>query len=157
MRWKEGNIDGVSVKPFAVFSDSRGWLAEVFRSDECSSELYPEMGYVSVTEANISRGPHEHEFQTDCFAFFHGHFRLYLWDTRIDSKTKDSRLVLDVGEANRVIVIVPPGVVHAYHNLGPDAAYVMNFPNKLYAGKDKSEQVDEIRHEEDPTSPFLME
>jgi dTDP-4-dehydrorhamnose 3,5-epimerase len=43
---------------------------------------------------------------------------------------------------------VPPGVVHAYRNVGDDDAFVLNFPDRLYAGKNKAEPVDEIRHEE---------
>ena len=43
---------------------------------------------------------------------------------------------------------VPPGVVHAYRNVGSSDAFVLNFPDKLYAGWGKKEPVDEIRHEE---------
>jgi hypothetical protein len=35
-------------------------------------------------------------------------------------------------------------------------AYVLNFPDKLYAGQNRSEPVDEIRHEE-INSPFSMD
>jgi dTDP-4-dehydrorhamnose 3,5-epimerase len=60
------------------------------------------------------------------------------------------------GKDNPVLVIVPPGVVHAYKNVGEADAFVLNFPNQLYAGWGKKEPVDEIRHESDPDSRFKI-
>jgi hypothetical protein len=34
---------------------------------------------------------------------------------------------------------------------------VINCPNALYAGENYSEEVDEIRHEADPDSPFIVD
>ena len=53
-------------------------------------------------------------------------------------------------------VIVPPGVVHGYKNIGQSDGIVFNAPNRLYAGKGRIEVVDEIRHEGDSRSPFLI-
>jgi len=155
--WTEGLITGVTIAPFSVFKDDRGWLAELFRSDMMSSELYPEMGYLSATFPGKERGPHEHVSQTDRFGFFHGTYRLFLWDSRKGSSTEGVRYVADVGASNQVVVSIPPGVVHAYKNIGDDAAFVLNFPNQLYAGKDRKEPVDEIRHEDLPNSPFSLD
>ena len=58
------------------------------------------------------------------------------------------------GEENACTVVIPPGVVHAYRNVGESDAYVLNFPDALYAGDGKKEPIDEIRHEDDPDSPF---
>jgi dTDP-4-dehydrorhamnose 3,5-epimerase len=55
-----------------------------------------------------------------------------------------------------VAVVVPPGVVHGYKNVGSADAFVLNFPNQLYAGTGKTEPVDEIRHEE-IESPFKFD
>lgn len=155
--WKEGDIDACIVKPLKKFKDSRGWLGEFFRDDELPESLHPAMGYLSLTNPGISRGPHEHEHQTDLFLFFSGSFRLYLWDDRKSSPTYGCRQILDVGQDNPMIAIVPPGVVHAYWNVGETEALVVNCPNKLYAGKGKAEPVDEIRHEDIENSPFIME
>jgi dTDP-4-dehydrorhamnose 3,5-epimerase len=56
-----------------------------------------------------------------------------------------------------VFVTVPPGVVHAYRNVGGGDAFVVNVPDRLYAGWGKAEPVDEIRHEETPGTPFRMD
>lgn len=155
--WMDGDIDGVAVEPLRKFSDERGWLAEFFRHDELPASLHPAMGYLSLTYPGVSRGPHEHQDQTDLFLFFDGFFRLYLWDARSNSSTYGRRRRLDVGRERPVVAIVPPGVVHAYTNIGGEDAYIVNAPNRLYAGENKQEPVDEIRHEDRDDSPFLLD
>lgn len=135
--------------------DSRGWLIELFRSDELPDGFEPAMGYLSVTHPTVARGPHEHVDQTDGFAFLSGTFRLFLWENRPGREEK--RVVIDVGEGDLVFVTVPPGVVHAYKNVGDSDAFVLNFPDRLYAGVNRAEAVDEIRHEEDTSSRFGMD
>ena len=145
---------GVIVWELKPHNDSRGFLIELFRSDELPNGFQPEMSYISVTHPGVSRGPHEHVEQSDLFAFVDGEYELRLWDARKNSN--GWKACLHVGEKNPMAVIVPPGVVHGYKNIGEKDAYVLNFPNALYAGKGKSEKVDEIRHEE-INSPFSME
>lgn len=157
MNWKEGSIEGVVIRPLKRYEDARGWLAEFFRQDELDPTYYPVMGYVSLTHPGISRGPHEHREQTDLFVFFHGRLRLYLWDVRPTSPTHGCRQVLELGEAYPVTVQVPPGVVHAYRNVGNTPALLINCPNRLYAGWGRREPVDEIRHEERSDHLFHME
>lgn len=154
--WTDGPIDGVEITPFQVFSDERGWLSELFRSDELPSRDMPEMGYLSSTRAGVARGPHEHEAQTDRFAFFHGTYRVVMWDARENSPSFGRKTEMLAGAEHRVVVVIPPGVVHAYRNVGDEDAYVLNFPDCLYAGREKKETVDEIRHEDDPDTPFLI-
>lgn len=112
------------------------------------------MAYLSVTHPGVSRGPHEHKFQTDGFAFVDGTYELFLWENRPEMPSCFLKIV--VGEENPVAVFVPPGVVHAYKNVGDRPAYVINFPNKLYGGWGKSEPVDEIRHETNDNSPYQL-
>ncbi len=148
----EGEIEGVSVREFTQFRDDRGWLSELFRIDELG-DYRVAMAYLSVTNPGITRGPHEHIEQTDYFCFL-GTFALYLWDNRRMSATYKKRKVIE--NADRMIVVVPPGVVHAYRNSGETDGIVLNFPDRLYAGWGKKERVDEMRYESDPESPFRI-
>lgn len=157
MDWKEGDIDGCEFKPLSFHKDGRGWLAEIFRTDEMNPADHPVMAYVSETNPGQARGPHEHTSQTDLFAFFSGVIRLFMWDARSDSTTYGVRTIRLVGAENPCIVTVPPGVVHAYRNDGPSPAIIFNCPNRLFAGPGKSEPVDEIRHEDSEQSPFKLE
>jgi dTDP-4-dehydrorhamnose 3,5-epimerase len=146
-------VEGVFTKKLTVYDDSRGWLTEIFRTDE--TEFMPAMSYVSVTKPGVARGPHEHLYQSDYFCFF-GNFRLYLWDNRKESRTYGKRMVLDTGGAPHV-AIVPPRVVHAYKNLGSADALVVNLPDRLFKGERKAFPVDEVRHEDDPATPFVLD
>jgi dTDP-4-dehydrorhamnose 3,5-epimerase len=153
----DGAIDGVIVRPLKAHTDQRGWLMEVFRADELSEELLPAMAYISQTEVGVVRGPHEHVDQTDYFVFLGpGEFELYLWDARDDSPTHGCKLVYRCGQSSPCSVIVPPGVIHAYKNVGSTAGWVFNAPNRLYAGYGKREPVDEIRHEDRSDSLYRV-
>jgi len=154
--WIDANVEGVVITPFSVFSDDRGWLSELYRSDELSESEMPAMGYLSSTKPGVARGPHEHVDQSDRFAFFHGRYQLVMWDARLDSPSFGHYKKMIVGQDNSVMVVIPPGVVHAYRNVGDTDAFVLNFPDRLYAGPGKAEPVDEIRHEDDPNSPFQI-
>lgn len=154
----KGKIQDVVVYPLKKFVDERGWLAELFRHDELAEEFYPQMAYISITEPNFQRGPHEHISQADLFCFIGtGNFKLRMWDNRADSPTFRNVMTLFVGADNPQAVIVPKGVVHAYKNISlTEKGVVINCPNRLYMGEGKSEEIDEIRHEDDADTIFKL-
>ncbi|HOD86669.1 MAG TPA: dTDP-4-dehydrorhamnose 3,5-epimerase family protein [bacterium] len=148
-------IKGVIIKEIKKFSDDRGWLMEIYRRDE--SDLAPAMSYVSLTLPGVIRGPHEHVYQSDFFVFIGpGRFRLHLWDRRADSSTKGEKMEIEVGEDNPCSVLVPPGVVHGYQCLSGVPALSINLPDKLYKGVLKQDEIDEIRWEQNPDSPYKI-
>lgn len=157
MNFRQGEIKGVIIKKLEKFSDERGYLVETFRIDNLSNKLKPVMSYVSYTKTGIARGPHEHQEQTDIFCFMGpGNFKIKLWDNRKSSKTFGNYRELIGGKDNPIQVIVPPGVVHGYKNISPEAdGMVLNYPDKLYRGWDKSKEVDEIRHEDKEDEFYL--
>ena len=148
-------IEGVIVKKIDKYQDERGWLAEIFRQDEL--DFNPVMAYLSWTKPQVVRGPHEHLEQSDCFIFVGpGSFRLYLWDRRSGSPTEGESWQMEVGQDNPSLIIVPPGVVHGYKCISQIAALSINFPNKLYRGQNKKQEVDEIRWEQKNNSPYQI-
>jgi len=154
----DGEIDGVEIRALKFFHDKRGWLVEIFRHDDLAKARWPVMTYVSATLPGVARGPHEHVDQTDGFAFIGpSDFRLFLLDSRSESPTRGNRKVVTVGASNPVAVWIPPGVVHAYRNVGEIPGLVFNAPNRLYAGWGKKEPVDEIRHEDADPRKFPMD
>lgn len=156
--FKNGNIEGVVVKNLVKFVDDRGWLTEVFREDELEEKYFPVMGYISMTQVGVARGPHEHVDQADYFCFIGpSNFKLYLWDNRKDSPTYMTRKIVYAGEDAPRSIIIPPGVVHAYKNVGGKLGMVVNFPNRLFAGKGKKDPVDEVRHEDDPNTIYQLD
>jgi dTDP-4-dehydrorhamnose 3,5-epimerase len=156
--FKKGPIEGVKISKLRKFVDERGWLCEVFRSDECSQEFSPAMCYVSLSRPGVQRGPHEHVDQADWFCFLGpSNFLVVLWDNRPDSPTYNCRMRFVVGEDDPTAVIVPKGVVHGYRNVGGKDGLVYNLPNRLFMGENRKDPVDEIRHEDAADSPFRMD
>jgi dTDP-4-dehydrorhamnose 3,5-epimerase len=151
-------IDGVIVTPLNRHHDQRGWLMEWFRQDQLETDRFPAMAYVSLSAPGVVRGPHEHRHQTDLFCFpGFSTFMLFLWDNRPESTTFGKRMKMAIKEDTPMSVIVPPGVVHAYRNIGSIDGMVLNAPNRLYGGIDRAQPIDEIRYENDPNSPFTLD
>ncbi len=156
--FKKGKIEGVEIRTLKKYVDERGWLAELFRSDDVSSALMPVMAYLSVSRPNTTRGPHEHVDQADYFCFIGpSNFKLTLWDHRAQSPTFRNKMQWIMGEDAPASVIVPAGVVHAYQNVGGKDGVVINCPNRLFMGVKRQDPIDEIRHEADRNSPFVLD
>ena len=156
--FKDGNIEGVVVRHLKKYTDGRGWLIELYREDELDPEFHPVMSYISTTNPGIARGPHEHVDQADLFGFIGpSTFKIYLWDYRKNSPTFMNKMVFLAGKDKPTAVLVPCGVVHAYMNVGNQPGMVTNYPNRLFAGKGRKDQVDEIRHENDPNTIFKID
>ena len=156
--FRDGEIKGVVVNQLKTVIDSRGWLAELYRHDDLAEEFFPVMAYVSATNPDVTRGPHEHVDQADFFCFLGpSNFKLRLWDNREDSETYRYMTTLVVGQDNPMSVLIPAGVVHAYQNVGDVDGIVINSPNRLYRGHGRKEEIDEIRHENNGDTIFRME
>lgn len=158
MAFKSGPIEGVVVKPFRKFVDERGWLAEIFRHDELAGEFHPTMSYASLTLPGVLRGPHEHVDQADLFCWFGpGDFKVTLWDNRKESSTFGHRMEVAMGANHPGSILVPKGVVHCYRCISHEPGLVVNCPNQLFMGEGKRSPIDEIRHEDDPQNPFVLD
>ena len=158
MSFTSGKIHDVIVYELKKFDDDRGWLAELFRLDEIPAEFAPAMAYISFTRPGVQRGPHEHVDQADLFCFIGpSDFLLKIWDNRPDSPTANVCMALTAGESSPFAVVVPKGVVHGYKNIGETDGMVINCPNRLYRGDHRGEEIDEIRHEDDPDTIFRMD
>ena len=156
--FKAGEIAGVVVRELRKFTDSRGWLVELFRQDDLAAQFSPAMAYISSTHPGVTRGPHEHVDQADLFCFIGpSNFKLRMWDNRKESETFRYAMTVVVGEDNPASVLVPRGVVHAYKNVSDGSGIVINCPNRLYMGQGKREPIDEIRHENDPNTLYRID
>ena len=173
-----GPIAGVESWDLALHEDDRGQLVELWRSDAPrlkAAGFEPAMAYMSWTHPGFVRGFHVHPGlegqysfsaqgpegccfyrvggQRDCFLFMDGTYRLALFDARASSPSFGRLQQLYAGEHNRRAVIVPSGVWHAYKNVGPSRAFVVNFPDQLYRGQGAKGPVDELR--EASEQPFF--
>jgi dTDP-4-dehydrorhamnose 3,5-epimerase len=80
----------------------------------------------------------------------------YLWDNRAESATFGDQKIVETSGVP-TIAVVPPGIVHAYKNIDSTDGLVINLPDRLYMGRGKKEQIDEVRYEDDSSSPYRIE
>jgi dTDP-4-dehydrorhamnose 3,5-epimerase len=74
--------------------------------------------------------------------------------TSPDQMTFGNRTVLEAGDGRPKAMKIPPGVVHAYRNIGATPGSIINLSNRLRGGEGRREKVDEILHENDPNTIF---
>lgn len=124
-------IEGVVTKQPKQFTDERGWLTEIMRSDW---EHFQKFGQVYITAAysQVVKAWHMHKKQTDNVACIKGMIKLVLYDNREKSKTKNEINEFIIGERNLLLVKIPPEVWHGFKTITEEYALVLNIPTELY-------------------------
>jgi len=124
-------IEGVQTKQLRLIADGRGYLMEILRDDD---PLFAGFGqcYVSATYPGVVKAWHAHEKQTDTFCCVQGNVRVGLWDGREGSPTRGETQSFVLGELNRMVLQIPPGVWHGWVCLGTELAVVLNVPDRHY-------------------------
>jgi dTDP-4-dehydrorhamnose 3,5-epimerase len=138
-------VDGVQLRPAVTHSDERGSLTEI---------LDPAWGFtdepiVYVYEARIHPGQKKgwivHFEQDDRLYFSVGSAKVVLYDARNGSPTQGLVQELFLGNANRGLLRIPAGVIHAVVNVGPDEVRFVNMPTRPY----RHERPDKVRFAQD--------
>ncbi|MDH4986847.1 dTDP-4-dehydrorhamnose 3,5-epimerase family protein [Aminobacter anthyllidis] len=88
--------------------------------------------YLVTAEPKSIRAWVYHKRQSDRLAYTNGDVRVVLYDLRTDSPTYQKLNILDVGAANKVLLTIPPFVVHGVQNRGMAAATFVNMPTNVY-------------------------
>ena len=135
----EGQIDGVVLRRLGTNQDGRGDLT-VLMSDRHGADLVTPHVYLVTAATRSVRAWVYHKRQSDRLAFSTGQLRVILHDLRRDSPTYQALNVIDVGAANKVLLTIPPFVVHAVQNIGDADAQFINMPTRTYdpSNPDKS-------------------
>jgi dTDP-4-dehydrorhamnose 3,5-epimerase len=83
--------------------------------------------YLTETREGLVKAWHFHRCQTDRFTAVRGTLRVVLYDDRANSPTRGGwhEVVLDPDRAHRQLLI-PPGVVHGWKNIGQGTAAILN-------------------------------
>jgi dTDP-4-dehydrorhamnose 3,5-epimerase len=124
-------IAGVKTKKLITHADERGWLYEILRSDD---EIFTRFGqvYISAVYPGVVKAWHCHSKQTDSFTVVSGMAKLVLADLREDSATKGEINEFFIGDENRMLVQIPPGVYHGVKGYGTNPALILNCPDKPF-------------------------
>lgn len=137
----DGNlIDGVQVKPFALWPDDRGYFLEVARMGQgLVSDFRAETTQISaaLNYPGIIKAFHFHKFQTDFWVPSAGLLQVALVDLRRESRTYGVKNTLYVGALRPWQVLIPPGVAHGYKVLGSQPSVLVYVTNRTYDPKDE--------------------
>jgi len=115
-------IHGVKVKELVVYQDipdisehtiKSGFLIEVLREDD---DLLKRFGQTTFTVAykDTIKAFHWHRIQDDLWFVATGKAFIVLHDLRNNSPTHGTTQVLQAGEDNYRLVLIPKGVAHGY-------------------------------------------
>ncbi len=124
-------IDGVKTKLLVTHADERGWLFEILR---CDDDMFIRFGQVYLTAVypDVIKAWHGHSRQTDAFVVISGMAKLVLVDLREKSPTKGEIVEFVIGDHNRLLVQIPPGVFHGFKGIGCQPALALNCPDQPY-------------------------
>jgi len=132
-------IKDVKTKKLNVNLDDRGWLTEVLRFDD---DFFKEIKQTNYTETypGVIKAFHWHKKQWDLWFVVSGSAQVVLYDLREDSPTKGETNVFYLGNNNRSVLAIPPGVVHGYRVLGGESAGLLYHTTELYDPGNPDEQ-----------------
>lgn len=135
----ERQIDGVRLQRLTTNFDSRGDLTVLMTDLYDKTHRTPHV-YLVTAAAKSVRAWVYHKHQYDRLAYTQGSIRVVLYDLRTDSPTYGVLNVLEVGSANKVLLTIPPYVVHGVQNYGDQDVQFVNMPTRAYdpAAPDKS-------------------
>lgn len=149
----KGLIHGVSTRQLRLIPDERGFLMEMLRSDWPEFKRFGQ-AYITACYPGVIKAWHYHKVQQDAFVCIAGMAKVALYDPREDSPTKGLVNVFHIGELNRQLLIIPPGVYHGFTAEGQNTALIVNFPSELY----NYDKPDEYRLPfNDPSIPYSWE
>ena len=139
-------IDGVEIFPLRRIPDERGTVMHMLRSDDPHFEGFGEIYFSTVNPAAI-KGWHRHSRMTLNYACVAGQVKLVLYDGREGSPTCGTLKELFIGDANYVLVRIPPMVWNGVKGLGQAPAIIANCASHPH----DSEEIDRL----DPFSPQI--
>ena len=127
----ENPIAGCIAVRLAGHADSRGELVELLTTRDGPIEEIAHVYQVFAAPGSL-RGWVYHARQSDRLAYTNGRLRVVLHDIREESPTFGVMNELIVGEANPVLLTIPPLVAHAVENIGESTASFVNLPTRAW-------------------------
>jgi dTDP-4-dehydrorhamnose 3,5-epimerase len=133
-------ISGVSVQPFDLWPDDRGYFLEVARTGHGLIKNFSSQSTQVSTALNypgIIKAFHYHRFQTDFWVPAAGLLQVALVDLRCDSPTFGAKNTLYVGALRPWQLLIPPGVAHGYKVIGDQPSVLVYVTDKTYNPADE--------------------
>ncbi|QPC86302.1 polysaccharide biosynthesis protein [Mesorhizobium sp. NBSH29] len=131
----DNQIEGVRLQRLVTKFDKRGDLTVLLSDLNEAGQNSPHV-YLVTAAAKSVRAWVYHKRQHDRLAFTNGSIRVVLYDLRAESPTYGKLNILDVGSANKIVLTIPPQVVHGVQNRGDRDATFVNMPTRAYDPSD---------------------
>ncbi len=133
-------IEGVTIEPFPVHPDDRGWFLEAGRLGQALLASYP-VDSTQISAALSYPGTikafHFHRRQTDYWVPVAGMFQVALVDLRPESATFATRNTFYVGPMRPWRILIPPGVGHGYKIIGREPGVLVYVTDRFYDPEDE--------------------
>lgn len=153
---KKGKIEGVEIISRTTYSDDRGDLTEIYRTDEpyhkslvekftsYGNSLPKQINQVYIVKDPVRqtiRAFHKHNHLWDFFTIVHGRAKFILVDDRPTSPTYGNKMIIIADAANIKMIIVPPGVHHGWQSLVDDTLLLSIASHTYYREQPDEERV----------------
>ena len=140
-------INGVKIKQLKVHQDipdtdqtqDLGVLMEVVRDDEGLLSKFGQ-STMSIAPQGTIKAFHHHKYQDDLWFIASGKAKIVLYDTRKDSPTFKESQVIEAGENDYKVVLIPIGVAHGYKVLSKEPVILFYHTTKSYDAKNPDEE-----------------
>ena len=132
-------IQDVKIKKLNINLDDRGFLAEIIKADD---DFFKEIKQTNYTETHpgVIKAFHWHKKQWDFWFVVSGSAQVVLYDLRANSPTKGETNVFYLGNDNRSVLAIPPGVAHGYRVLGNKNLGLVYYTTEVYDAKNPDEE-----------------
>lgn len=118
-------IDGVLIEPLKTFSDEKGMVMHMLRSDDSFFKKFGEI-YFSYVNVGHVKGWKKHLKTTQHFAVPVGNIKVVIYDDREGSPTKGEFQEIMIGKDNYQLLRIPPSLWYAFQAVGEDPAMISN-------------------------------
>ncbi len=138
-RTEQPPLHGVQFRESKNIPTERSIVRECYRSDWGLNDL-PIKHIIAVSAwPRQIMGWHKHLIQTDHIFVLQGTFKTVLYDDRDDSPTRGKIHVMQLSDMRPGVLVIPPGIWHAFENLTMQPATLLNYFDREYQYEDPDE------------------
>jgi dTDP-4-dehydrorhamnose 3,5-epimerase len=127
-----GSITGVLCEPLTVFSDERGAVLRMLRSDSPIFQAFGEI-YFSEVNPGVVKGWKRHLRMTQHFAVPHGRIKIVIYDDRQDSPTCGKIMEVMLGRPDDyMLLVIPPMLWYGFQGITDTPSLLCNFADLIH-------------------------